>query len=218
MLIQKIATTRRILLASAFSLCASPWALGAQRARRDSTDAYLEIHWSAGAYVPLGQQRLTWAKAPYYRLAALVAPIREVALVASTGWVPTYHRESDEAEPVDITEIQGGIEVRPYAIQRGEIVVKPFAEIGLGARSYSRRGVNMGVTTLVATGGNKVNTDVTTLAGYTSLGLAFEYAATGIRISIRSHVSTYNGVDGRSEGSTRQDLSLSVGVIARAVP
>jgi hypothetical protein len=202
-----IAATRRILLVSAFGVCASPWALGAQRAGRDSTDAYLEIHWSAGAYVPVGQQRLTWAKAPYYRLSALVAPIREVALVASTGWVPTHHRESDVVEPVDITEIQGGIEVRPYAIKRGVIVVKPIAEIGLGARLYSRRG-----------GGTVVPTDVTTLAGYTSLGLACEYAATGIRISMRSHVSSYNGVNGRSQGSTRQEVSLTLGVMARAVP
>jgi hypothetical protein len=195
-------------------LCTSAGALGAQRAGRDSTDAYWEIHWSAGAYVPVGQQRLTWAKAPYYRLAALVAPTREVALGASTGWVPTHHRESDVVEPVDITEIQAGIEVRPYAIKRGVSVVKPFAEIGLGARSYSRRGVNTAVA-LATTG---VNTDATSLAGYTSLGLAWEYAATGIRVCMRSHVSTYNGVDGRSEGSTRQEVSLTVGVIARAVP
>jgi hypothetical protein len=211
MLTRRISGIRRILLASAFSLCASAWALGAQRAGRDSTDAYWEIHWSAGAYVPLGQQRLTWAKAPYYRLAALVAPIREVALVASTGWVPTHHRESDVVEPVDITEIQGGVEVRPYAINRGVIVVKPFAELGLGARSYSRRSVTAPVP-------SAVTTDVTTLAGYTSLGLACEYAATGIRMSVRSHVSAYDGIDGRSQGSTRHEMSFTLGVMARAVP
>ncbi|MDB4890519.1 MAG: hypothetical protein JWL61_2374 [Gemmatimonadetes bacterium] len=211
MLTLLIATARRIVLASAFGLCASPWALAAQRTARDSTDAYWEIHWSVGAYMPLGQQRLTMANAPYYRLAALVAPIREIALVASTGWVPTHHRERDVVESVDITEIQGGIEVRPYAIKRGVIVVKPFTEIGLGARSYSRRGVSTPVTT-------EVTPDITTLAGYTSLGLACEYAATGIRISVRSHMSAYDGVDGRSQGSIRHEVSFTIGVIARAVP
>lgn len=192
-----------LLIASVIGACASPMASSAQRASRDSSDAYLETQWNVGAYAPLGQQRHAVARAPYYEVAVLAVPIRKLAFVASAGWAPTRDRQDISHAPVDITDLHGGVELRPFAIARGDIVLRPFAGLGLGARSYyySRDSIN-----------------ITSFAGYASLGVAYQYAATGVRIAASDHVSGYKPIAGRSQGSTRHEVIVTIGVIARAVP
>lgn len=197
------ATAWSILIASTLGVCTLPRTVGAQRTGRDSTDAYFEIHWNAGLFAPVGSQRPALKKAPYYQVLAVVAPIRELGLVASAGWTGTRERGIIENAPVEILEVEGGLELRPYAIRRGASLIRPSFGIGLGARSYSYS-VN--------------SATVTSLAGYVSIGLAYEYAATGVRISIADHFSAYTGVDGHAPSSTRHEAILMLGVIARAVP
>jgi hypothetical protein len=163
----------------------------------------MEMQWNVGAYAPVGQQRRALMNAPYYQLAALAVPVRELAFVGSAGWAPTHAREGNTHAPVDVIDLDGGLEVRPNAITRGAIVVKPFAGLGLGARSYNYLGDSIVVTAL---------------AGYTEVGLMWHYASTGVRLSASDHVSRYNGIDGRSRASTRHELIVIIGLIARAVP
>jgi hypothetical protein len=169
----------------------------------DSSDAFVEMQWNLGAYTPLGQQRHAFAVAPYYELAVLAVPLRRLALVASGGWAPTHDRENALRTSVDVTDLQGGLEVRPFAIKRGASVLKPFVGLGLGARSYYyvRDSIN-----------------ITSLAGYASLGLAYEYAATGFRMAASDHVSGYRNIADRSHGGTRHEVVVTIGLIARIVP
>jgi hypothetical protein len=163
----------------------------------------MEMQWSFGALAPLGLQRRAVAIAPYYEVAMLAVPLRELAFVANVGWAPTHDRQSSTHASVDITDLHGGIEVRPLAIKRGAIVLKPFVGLGLGARSYYF---------------SLDSVTVTSLAGYASLGLAYQYAATGLRIAASDHVSGYPRLACRCPSGPRHEIVVTVGVIARDVP
>lgn len=193
----------RILLAvAALAAQALPIHVMAQRTARDSSDAYFEMYLAVGAFAPLGQQRDTLANSVYYELATVAAPVREVALVASVGWAPTHHRKSASNSAVDVTNLYAGVEARPYSISRGAIAMTPFVAIGMGTRSYERA--------------SDMATD-SALAGYASIGIACHYAATGVRLSLSDHISTYASV-GRDQASARHEVIVSVGLIGRAVP
>lgn len=177
-----------IALAALAALCARPaLAQGAQEARRFEVATYV------GAYVPTGNQRDVLDDAALVGLTASYDVSRYLALVGSFGWATTEVKGLAQSD-LYLFQYDVGLQGQ-YAIETGGgVTLKPFVGLGVGARTYSFRDLNV-----------SSETDV---AGYFAVGGSVEYRLATLSLTAREYVSAYDGLGISNTSSTRNDLGL----------
>lgn len=157
-----------------------------------------EIRPFAGAMIPTGEQRKLFMDAPMAGISTAVELKPTVHVLATFAWVPAQNKYGVAQNNVNIFQYTAGAElgfVRPLA---GNWELRPFAGIGVGARTYAFQGAGLA--------------DKTCFAGYGALGTEFQVARTALRVEARDNVFCYRSPVPGVSSQTRNDVGLSLGV------
>jgi hypothetical protein len=157
-----------------------------------------EIRPSAGAMIPTGELRNLFLDAPMFGVSTAVEVKPTVHVLATFAWVPAQDKYGLAQNNVNIFQYTAGTElgfVRPLG---GNWELRPFAGIGVGARTYAFQGAGLA---------NK-----TCFAGYGALGTEFQIARTALRLEARDNVFCYRSPVPGVSSQTRNDIGLSLGV------
>ena len=157
-----------------------------------------EIRPFAGAYIPTGQQRdLFRAHSMFGGQAALeIAPFFHV--LGSFGWVPGQTKYAVADREVNIFTYDVGAEVNGLVPLYGDWLLKPFAGIGLGARSYAYKADALA--------------DRSCAAGYGAIGTEFQLDRLALRAEARDYVYCFKAPVIGVKSKTRYDVGLSLGL------
>jgi hypothetical protein len=88
----------------------------------------------------------------------------------------------------------------PVALASGW-TLKPFVGVGVGARTYDFRDLDVGTET--------------DFAGYVAAGAGVEYRAVELRLTARDYLSAFDGIGAEVDSTARNDLGLFASVGAR---
>lgn len=180
-------------LVAVAALCLGAAALPAQ-----TTKIKPEIRPFAGAVIPTGELRKLFMDAPMAGISTAVELKPTVHVLATFAWIPAQNKYGLAQNNVNIFQYTAGAElgfVRPLA---GSWELRPFAGIGLGARTYAFQGVGLA--------------NQTCFAGYGALGTEFQIARTALRLEARDNVFCYRSPVPGVSSETRNDIGLSLGV------
>jgi len=176
-------------------------ALGAvaPRLEAQATSTGFELRPFVGAYIPTGDQRDLLKDAVLVGGQASWRVVPVLALTGTFAWSPSKDRISAGNQTLDLYQYDLGAEVRtPRALDAGIAEFTPFVGLGLGARTYDYR--NLDVT-------SKSDFD-----GYGALGGDFGFGPIALRIEARDYVSQFKPLTGTGSSGTRNDIGLAAGL------
>ncbi len=185
-----------ITAALALALVTTP--AQAQRADRLA----IELRPFAGAFIPTGDQRDVLDDAALLGAQLGVAVHPNVTLLGSFGWAPSADKTLATDNTVDLYQYDLGIELhafRPLGATGWRF--KPFAGAGLGGRTYHYR--------------DQVFDAQSYFAGYGALGAELQSGRFGVRLEGRDYLSNFRGLRGDEASSTRNDVTLALGISYR---
>jgi hypothetical protein len=177
---------------------AAALALGASALAAQATKVKPELRPFAGTVIPTGKLRELFLDAPMAGISTAVELKPTLHVLATFAWIPAQNKYGLAQNNVNIFQYTAGAElgfVKPFA---GNWELRPFAGVGLGARTYAFQGVGLA---------NK-----TCFAGYGALGTEFQIARTALRLEARDHVFCYRSPVSGVSSTTRNDVGLSLGV------
>jgi hypothetical protein len=181
---------------TAFAALAATPALAQQQAPRK-----LQVAPFVGAYVATGDQRDLLDDGLFGGLTASYDVHPYAAVIGSFGWAPTQAKGLARDEDLDIFQYDVGVQGQfPFDTGNG-VTLKPFAGIGVGARTYSFRDLD-------------VDTE-TDFAGIVALGGSVEYRAFAVSVTARDYLTSFDGIGPEGDASTRNDLGLFASVAMR---
>jgi hypothetical protein len=183
-------------------------ALFAVRAEAQTTPIYrpFELRPFAGAFVPTGEHRDLLEDAVLVGAQASYAFNSNVALVGSFGWSPSKNRTLVSSNKVDLYQYDLGVEGRLDNLTPGSAArTQPYAALGIGGRTYDRRGLK------------DAKTQTNFLAfGAVGLELAQARGPLGLRLEVRDNITSFKGLDGAlTSRKARNDLQFSAGITVR---
>jgi hypothetical protein len=187
----KEGSMKAVVLTAALALGAS--ALAAQTPRLTP-----EIRPFAGAVVPTGELRKLFVDAPIFGVSTAVELKPSIHVLATFAWVPSQDKYGLAQNNVNIFQYTAGAELGFVTPLGGSWELRPFAGIGVGARTYAFQGVGL--------------KDRTCFAGYGALGTEFQIARTALRLEARDNVFCYRSPISGVSSKTRNDVGLSLGV------
>lgn len=154
----------------------------------------LEVAAYAGAFLGTGDQRDLLDDAVLTGLIASYDIHPNVALVGSFAWAPSQAKGLALDNDVDLYQYDVGVQGQLAYELSSEVTLKPFAGLGVGARTYSLR-----------------NRDVdaeTDFAGYAALGASAEYRGFALRLTARDYLTSFDGLAGGGLSEARNNLGL----------
>src|SRR3954471_15407669 len=154
---------------------------------------------SSGNIVPTGAERgaikrsnLTIAQFSY-----VVRP--QIALTSSVGWARSRDIATVGDPRLDVFTYDLGTEVRaPRWIAGRDATFMPFAGIGVGARSYNYRSLEVDARHNVS--------------GYVAAGGDLGFKRVGLRLEVRDYVSGFKPLAGGGAATTGNDVVVMVGL------
>ncbi|ABC81442.1 outer membrane beta-barrel protein [Anaeromyxobacter dehalogenans] len=153
-----------------------------------------EISPYAGAYLGLGDQRDTLKDAFLLGLKLKYDVHPYVAVVGSFAWSPTEAKQYGDAK-LDLFQYDVGLQGQyPIAIT-ADWTLKPFVGVGVGARTYEFRDLNVD--------------SETDFVWYSELGANVERGPIVVGVTARDTMSAYDGLGGEQDSTTRIDLQLA---------
>lgn len=158
-----------------------------------------EFMMSSGALVPTGAQRdvLKDAQLSTAQLSYVIGA--RLAVTAMTGWARSRDIASPGNPKLDVFTYDVGAEVRaPRWASTTKVAFTPLVGVGVGARSYNHRALNVDATHNVA--------------AYASVGGELGMGRVGLRLEARDYVSGFKPLTGTGSAATRNDLSLLIGL------
>jgi len=160
-------------------------------------------HWefvmSSGALLPTGAHReaITRGALSTAQLTRVVRP--SFAVNATFGWARSRDRAFAGDSKVDVLTYDAGAELRARRMGLGRgITLRPFAGIGIGARSYDYRHIDRDT----AHG----------LAAYGSVGGELGAGSVRLRLEARDNLAGFSLTDGPGEDRLHQDVALMAGL------
>ena len=158
-----------------------------------------DLRFTSGALVPTGNQRnvLKDAQASAVQLSWLVLP--SLAVTGSFGWARSRDLASVGTPKLDVFTSDMGVEARSAKWFAGRAVtLMPFAGLGVGARSYNYR---------------KLDVDATNnLAGYVAVGGEVAVGRVGLRLEARDYATGFKPLVGAGTSATRNDVLIMAGL------
>jgi hypothetical protein len=173
-------------------------ALGAAALEAQRAPVKPELRPFAGAMIATGELRDLFLDAPLFGISTAVEMKPSVHLLATFAWVPAQNKYPVTQNNVNIFQYTVGAELGFVEPLAGNWELRPFAGLGLGARTYAFQGVGL--------------KDRTCFAGYGALGTEFQIARTALRIEARDNVFCYRSPVTGVSSKTRNDVGLSFGV------
>jgi len=186
------------MLAALGALFLSAWPAKAQDAT-PGQGATWEIWTYSGKLLPTGAQRdaIQRGNMMAAQLTRVVHPM--LAFTATVGWAGTRDITSAGDPKLDVFTYDTGAEVRlPRWISTGVVSFTPIAGLGVGARSYNYR---------------KLDVDAThNLAAYGSAGGEIAVPRVRIRLEARDYITGFKPLGGMGEADSRNDVVVLLGV------
>ncbi len=172
-------------------------ALAATTARAEEPARRWSIAPLVGAYVPTGDQRDLLDDSLLTGLTLSYDVHPNVAVIGSFLWAPTQTADL-RGEDLDLFQYDLGVQGQyPVALAPGW-TLKPFVGLGVGARTYDYRDLDVSAET--------------DFAGYLSAGAGLEYQAVELRLTARDYLSAFDGVGTKVDSTARNDLALFASV------
>ena len=159
---------------------------------------WIELRPYVGASIPTGTQRDFFTEEPMFGLQAAFEVKPTFHVVGSFGWIPADAKYAVTNAEVDVLQYDLGVEFSVVRSMGGKWLLKPFAGLGAGARSY-------------VFAADELN-NKTCLAGYGALGTEFQLGRTALRFEARDNVFCYRSPIVGIESKTRNDVALALGV------
>lgn len=190
----------RIAVAAAAAVAVSVSSAGSVAAQ---TLAPQSSHWefraTSGALVGTGAQRNTLkdAQMSAAQISWLVRP--SLAITGTFGWARSRDLSLVDSPKLDVFTSDLGVEARTaeWFADRA-VTFSPFAGVGVGARSYNYRKLDVDATNNVA--------------AYGSVGGEIGVGRVGVRIEARDYATGFKPLIGAGESSTRNDVVIMAGV------
>jgi hypothetical protein len=175
-------------------------ALAATQARAEEAPRKFAIAPFVGAYVPTGDQRDVLDDALLVGVTASYDLHPNLAVLGSFGWAPTQAQAQGLAagEDLDLFQYDLGVQGQYPIALSGGWTAKPFVGVGVGARTYSFRDLDVDAET--------------DFAGYVALGGSLQYQAIEVSLTARDYLSAFDGLAGEADSSTSNDLSMFASV------
>jgi hypothetical protein len=163
-----------------------------------------ELRPYVGAYIPTGDQRDLLEDAVLVGAQASYSFIPQLALTGTFGWSPSKDRITAGDQTLDVFQYDLGLEGRApawYTSGTGSWSFTPFAGLGIGARTYDYRDLDID--------------SQTNLAGYGALGGELGFGRIGARLEARDYVSRFEPLTGNGDAKTRNDVTLAAGLTVK---
>jgi Outer membrane protein beta-barrel domain len=156
----------------------------------------------AGAFVPVGDQRDVLDDAVLVGMAVSYDVHPNLAVVGSFGWAASRGTAgATKAEDLDVLQYDVGVASQLPIETVSGVTLKPFVGVGVGARTYDYRDLDV-----------DSETDV---VGYVSLGASLEYREVSLGFALRDCFSEYDGIGTEETAATRNDLGVFASLGAR---
>lgn len=182
---------KSLLLVGALALSGA--ALAAQ-----GTPVKPELRPFAGAVIPTGNLRDLYSDAWMVGLSAALEVKPSFHVLATFSWVPAENKYGMPDNNGDVFQYTAGAELGFVKPLSDKWELRPFAGLGIGARTY----------TFQATGVK----NETSVAGYGAVGTEFQVARTALRLEVRDNVFRYNSPISGESATTRNDIAFAFGV------
>lgn len=173
------------------SVVAAVLALAATTARAGEPVRRWSIAPLVGAYVPTGDQRNLLDDALLTGVTLSHDVRTNLAVVGSFSWTPAQTLRDDD---LDLFQYDLGVQGQYPIALAPDLTLKPFVGVGLGARTYDYRDLDVDAET--------------DFAGYASAGAGLEYQTLELRLTARDYLSAFDGVAIEGDSTARNDLAL----------
>ena len=161
-----------------------------------------EVHSIGGFFVPTGDQRDELKDAMMLGLGGGYQLTPKLSVVGNFAWSGSKAKQLIDEPNVNIYHYDVGAQYRvAHLTTGGDWHFLPFLGAGIGGRTYD-------------TEQNGVETQ-TNFTGYGSLGMEVQYKKLGWRIEGRDYLSSYTGLTGASDRTTRSDVGILTGMTLR---
>ena len=153
---------------------------------------------SSGRLLPTGAQRdvLKAGNLTSAQVTFVINPI--VAVTSSLGWARSRDASSADDAKLNVFMYDIGAELRaPFTSAGDRVTARPFAGVGLGARSYSARSLE------------KARHHP---AGYLAAGGEVGTSRVRLRLEGRDYLTRFSALDGRTGAQARNDVVLMAGL------
>ena len=157
-----------------------------------------EFRPSVGVYLPTGRHDRLLERGPVFAGQVALELRPSLHAVFGFGWVATERREATVDRRIEMAQFDLGAEWLQHEREGRVRRVSPFIGTGVGLRAYRSRD---------ADAPSQAN-----VAGYGALGVEVAAGPVAIRFEGRDYVTAFQGLDGSSETSLRNDVTVAVGI------
>ena len=158
----------------------------------------VELRPVVGAYVPTGDQRDVFKDALLLGVQGGIQVTRRFHVVGNLAWIDGKGLFPAADRSVRTYQYDAGVEYNGYRESIAGWVTGPFIGVGVGGRTYDYAAAGWGTKTYVD--------------GYGALGVEFEHGNVSVRVEGRDYVSRYGAPTPGASTTTRNDLTLGLGV------
>ena len=157
-----------------------------------------ELRSFVGGSFGLGQQRRLYDDSWAVGVQAALELRPSVHLVGTVGWVLSSDNYGFSSDVANVFQYDLGVELGFRRPLRGDWLIKPFLGAGAGARTYFYEAAELA--------------NRTCLAAYGGTGMEFQLRRTAWRIEARENVFCYRSPATDNTQSTRNDVTVSLGI------
>ena len=156
-----------------------------------------ELRPFVGAYVPTGSQRDLFNDAAMFGVQGALEVSPTFHLIGTFSWIPVHNKYTGFDQNVSIFGYDVGTEFAFVQPLGSGWELKPFAGLGIGARTYAFKASGLA--------------DKTCAAGYGALGSEFQFDRIALRVEGRDNVFCYRSPVAGIASRTRNDIGLAFG-------
>jgi len=194
LIIRVLAAAAALLLVTALAAVAA--------AAQPAEGGRAEIRPLIGAFLPTGSQHDALEAAVIVGGQASYRVVRALAITASFAWSPSADRVRPGGPRLDVYQYDAGAELRAPGWARGATwSLTPLIGAGIGGRTYDYRDLDAPTKT--------------NFGGYGALGGELGFGRAGLRVEARDYVTGFKPLEGRGDGTTRNDITVTAGVTVR---
>jgi hypothetical protein len=158
-----------------------------------------EIRSFAGAFLPTGSQQKDFKAATTLGVQLAEELTDHLHVIGSLAWTHGHNKfASFTDDRTFIWQYDAGVEINSLHWVTSELLLRPLVGIGVGARTYDYQMTNV--------------SSYTCSAAYGSVGSELQRGIVALRFEARDYVNCFKS-PAKSDNSTRNDLSLTFGVV-----
>lgn len=195
-----IASRRALAVALVASIALLPAALRPASAQVPAEPtARWEFLMSSGATIPAGEQRRAISSGALSTVQVSYVARPAIAVTATMGWTRSRDLAFAGNPTLDLFSYDIGAEARAHGAHAGNgIAFRPFAGVGVGARSYNHRHVDLAVTHAAT--------------AYAGVGGELGGGRIRLKLEARDYMIRFKPLAGHGGSDTRSEVALMAGL------